>query len=65
MGENRSTKTEVIAALEKAAAAILEASTILATRYGQTNENVQEMRGAALLIEQNWLPNIRAEQEDA
>lgn len=63
--ETTATAADVLDALAKAHAAMMDAALVLARRYGQGNEKSVQLCGAALMISNDWSPAIQAEEEPA
>jgi hypothetical protein len=55
------TADAVLAALDAAHVALLDAAMLVAQRYGQGAEMAVQLCGAASIITEDWMPAIRAE----
>jgi adenine/guanine phosphoribosyltransferase-like PRPP-binding protein len=65
MPENQTTDgataEAVLAALDAAHVALLDAAVLVAQRYGQGAQQAVQLCGAAAMIAEDWMPAIRAE----
>jgi adenine/guanine phosphoribosyltransferase-like PRPP-binding protein len=59
------TADDVLDALAKAHAAMMDAAAVMARRYGHGNEKSVQLCGAALMISNDWSPAIEMEEEPA
>jgi hypothetical protein len=63
--KSQATRDEVIAALQAAEVALINASEALARRYGAESRVATQSAGAARMIATDWIPNILKEEPDA